>query len=1299
MPEFQRKSVKFKHSGMQWNRPIDSIPEEQICIAKNCRVNQQGAITQRPGHTLFATLTGAYTHSIARMNNYNTNLIAYTLLYLIGQDNSLYVGATGADLANAAINPVKLAGNTVTNSLSGNPLTMVDMAPVGTNVAWKYIGDNSQNFSVGKYPADATAAMARSVSMGMTPPVTPLTVPAVGAAGLLTGAYQWVFAYRNRYTGARSNPSAPTRVTLAAPSLTLAAQKATIVCPTTPLDPQTAASDVNVLIDIYRFGGTIFDWRYVGTASSGATFTDNVADSEILTSATPPQVTDPVTGVTRFNLFRPFVVQDNAVYSAAGQNGLITIDGTTGIYTLTADIVPATNPTFNINWLPGQVISINNNAWTIYQVISSTQIEIAENPGANLVSGSTYPWATLNGTLTAGAPLPHIWGPYGLGETGAVIFGCGSTNRAGTATTTALADAGTLYWTNGNDPDSTDLTNSLLITSPSEPLCGGCIYDGTPFVWSTERMFRIYPSSVAGQFTVQEVPGGKGLWAEYSLTVQSNTAADQSVSWVGKDGIYDWSTVGGLQSLTDRDMYPYFPHDNQVGIPFNTLFPGFPSALLGTVNAPSFSSTNMKYHRLTWFQGELFYDYPTIDGGNVYFTLVFDTKTVNGWMSLDEFSTGTIPMARGIEIAANNMKVGRGPLIHDYTGITDNSTAINCTMFTRQDDCSDPRAEKLFGDFMVDITPGLAPGVNVFPLVDYGANSTGTSVSYGALTTRAQFTQDLTATGLGYLSRTFGFYAVWDGTANAASLYGYTFSFVPKPEKTTLRATDKTDDGFTGAKYLRGLCIESNTYGLARAVKVLVDDVVVATLSVNAADQLELPFAITPIVGSEFQLQPADTSPWELFQVRWTWEKWPDLTVIESNWMDLGTTKPKYVRGLTIPISGSNALPISFTVTYDGGVTVLFGAGVTPVGLATKTAAQYSFLPPILAHQLKMVPTTPCRVWYDEIKWDAEEWPERAILNGPWQNLGTSGAKYLRGFELPIETGTGATVMELHYDQQPTPTTGQTATETFAPVTTTALSKNVFPFTPAVPIIAHEFQLKSNNLARFWESEVKWDFEPWPELDTGRSAWIDAGDPGAKFMQGLVMPIDTNGQPVTFDLVYDGGVEIIGPLTTTAGRKTPVPWSYPVPFIAHEFQLAPRTNCRIWEEEIKWIWEPVPELVTTYTTQETDHDLPGWQYFFDAYIAYIGTAAAPVFSIVSQYGTDVYTLPVSNGVYTRAYLLLNPRKAKWHSYSITCSTGVRLFLKDCEVRVKNWTDKGQYPSSFQSMHPFGEVSRIAGARI
>lgn len=1324
MPEFQKKQQRFIHKGQNWNRPVDAIPENQICFGLNIRATQNGTITQRPGLTAFidatAGVAASFVTSIATLNNFNTGLLAFSKVYIFSTNTStttgkLFVGDTAANLATAT-NPVKMPPAGSTTALSGNPLTMVDMAPVGTNIGWKYIGDSNLNFSVGYYPGDTTVnatgnnnGMARAITMGMSIPVN-ITIPAAGAGGLLNGSYQWIFAYRNKFTGARSNPSAPTRVTLATPALALANQKGTIpAVPTTPIDPQTGAADANIVVDIYRYGGTINDWRYVGTAASGAAFTDNLSDADILTAATPPEVTDPVTGVTRFNLFRPFVYQDNAVYSI--NNGTISVEGK-GTYIITA-ASGVGDPLFNLNWLPGSIISINNNAWTIFQVRSTTVIEIVEDGAGNIPAG-TYPWATLTGTLTAGGAMPHIWGPYGTGSGGSFIFGCGGANF----------DAGTLYWTNGNDPDSTDIVNSLLVTSPSEPLRGGCVYDGTPFVFSTERMFRIYPSTVPGQFTCQEIPGSKGLWAEFSLTVQSNGISDQSISWVSRDGIYDWSGSEGLRCLTDQDLYPFFPHDNQTGIDLDDIFTFITLPAAQVINAPSYSTANMKYHRLCWFMGQLFYDFVGVRGGstNVYNTLVFDPKETGGWVSVDQYSNGgasTIgvvcskPVCRGIEIASSSivtgailsgMKLGVGAYVLDYTGADDAGHGMSCRLITRQDDLGDARAQKLYGDTMVDLIAGTTSGgVLIDQLINYGTTSIGTQ-TIANNNNRGQTVFATTSTGLGSLSLTYGLDITWDAFTTVPVLYQYEVAYVPKPELTGKRATDKTDDGYNGAKYLRGLCIESNTT-TARTVKVLVDDAVVATLTVDTGhSQLELPFALTPIVGSEFQLQPTDASTWELFQVRWVWERWPDLTVIQSNWLNLGSNKPKYIRGFQVPISGPALPTLTFTATYDGASTYVTSA-VAPVSLTAKSPAYFAFLPPILAHQIKLTPSTACRAFYEDLVWDAEEWPERETLYGPVENLGTSGAKYLRGFELPIETNAMAVAMVLNYDVQPTATTGLTASEAFLSVTTAALSKNVFPFTPGSPIIAHEFQLASSSNARFWYQEVKWDFEPWPEFSDGSSPWMDAGTPGAKFMQGLVVSLDTGGLPVTFDLVYTGGgtggdgSTVVGPFTTTTARKTPVPFSFATPIIMHEMQLIPRTACRVWYEEIKWVWEPLPELVTTYSTQATDHDLPGYHYLFDCYIAYIGTAAAPTFTVTTDYGSLTYNLPISNGVYTRAYLLLNPQKAKWRSYHISCSTGLRLYLKDCEVRVKNWTDKGQYPSSFQSKQPFGDESRLSGARI
>jgi hypothetical protein len=1297
MGAFKRKTVRFVHRGIQLNRNIESIQEDQIAFGRNIRVVEDGSITSRPGLTVFSAIGGTWTHSIARLNNFNTQLVNDALAYVIGEDNKLYVGPTSANLLGAA-NPVKLPPAGATTTLSGNPLTMVDMSPVGGTFAWKYIGDANMNLSVGYYPGDDQVGtgnnangMARALTMGMTPPTTPITPPGTIGAGVLNGNYQWRFAYRNKFTGARSNPSAATRTNAAVPThpaLPCVNNAVLLFLPNAPIDPISGAGDPNIVIDIYRYGGTVNDWRLVGTAPAAGGFTDNTPDSAIITGITPPEITDATTGVTRYPLFRPFVTADNAAYNSAGHLGTLFQD-INGHWRLSA-----TGPdTFNLDWLPGSIISINNAVFTIYQVHTSTTLELTES--ASSPGAGNYAWATQTGTLKAGTPLPHIWGPWGLGEAGAYIFGCGDPNSMGT-----------LYWTNGNDPDSADLVNSLVVTSPSEPLRSGCIYDGTCFVWSTERMFRVYAGNVPGQFTVQELPGGKGILAEYSLTVQSNGISDQSVSWVGKDGIYDYSNSQGVRCLSDRDLFPIFPHDNQTGVDPATIYPMLSAE---TIGAPNCQTSVLKYHRLCWFQGMLYYDYPV--GGGLYSTLVYDSKNVAAWVSFDRFSAGTNPVSRGIEIAANNLKVGVGGVVCDYTGTSDFGANIACRVVTRQDISDDGRIEKLYGDYWLDCA---TPGSTVFKSkfwTNYGATAglTYTLPQQG----RSRFIGEPTPTGLGILSKSFGLDITWteDTPSTPCALYQWALSWVDKPEITGLRALDKTDDGYNGAKYLRGFCIEANTFAQPRQIKVLVDGVAQTNtadstqiFTVNNNGQLEVPFAVLPVVAYEMQIAidstDASTAGWEVFQIRWVWEKWPDQTIEYSPFMSMGSTHAKYIRGFTIPIAGA-PVATSMNIISDGNPNYIPSTTVTPPSASKKTTASFAFNPPLLAHEVQLFPNKAVRLWWDEIVWDAEEWPELIAEYGPVDDAGTRGAKYLRGFEVPIETNGNPVVLRLLYDTQ-IGNAGATSIEVLPAVVTAPLSKNVFPMTPAAPIIAHEFQIQALSPARVWWKEVKWDFEPWPEYSAGRSEWLNAGTPSAKFMQGVIVSLDTGGlsRSITYAMILDTGeVHPIGPFSTIAGTKTSLPFSFPVPFICHQFQITPNGPVRDWPEEFKWIWEPVPELVPVWTTQETDHDLPGFHYMFDAYVAYIGTDSQPLFSITTEYSTITYPLPVSNGVFTRAHLMLQPQKAKWRSYSVTAANGLRLFVKDTEVRVKNWSDKGVYPAQFESAHPFGDESRARGASI
>ena len=312
--------------------------------------------------------------------------------------------------------------------------------------------------------------------------------------------------------------------------------------------------------------------------------------------------------------------------------------------------------------------------------------------------------------------------------------------------------------------------------------------------------------------------------------------------------------------------------------------------------------------------------------------------------------------------------------------------------------------------------------------------------------------------------------------------------------------------------------------------------------------------------------------------------------------------------------------------------------------------------------------------------------------------------KYLRGVTLPVETNNDIVTIQVIGDFG-------VAVSLASPSRTAApLAKSAFTLVPSSPLIGYEFQLRTLESCRAWFTDAKWDAEIWPPLSLEVSPFQNCGYKGAKFFQGGVIPMDTNGQPVSLVVKYDASdfgpitspindivdqLIVIGPFTTPAGVKTPVPFSFSPdnqnpsnPFIAHEVQFIPQQQVRVWWDEIEWRWEPAPELAYSWVTQQTDFDLPGYHSMRDAWIAYIGGTDQPVLTIAAPWETLTYTLPASNGAYMRVYLPLQSQKAQYRTVRVDSIQGIRLFRKDCEVRVKPWGDTGGYRSAM----PFGDES-------
>jgi hypothetical protein len=176
--------------------------------------------------------------------------------------------------------------------------------------------------------------------------------------------------------------------------------------------------------------------------------------------------------------------------------------------------------------------------------------------------------------------------------------------------------SGNVYWTNANDPDAASDANFLTVTSASEPLVTGCMYDGKVFLFSTERMFFLLPDGQGG-FVAQEVANSKGCFAHASLCV------GQLIYFLAKDGIYE--SEGGQPRLISGPLFALFPQET----------PRDAEVFSDYIPPISFGDTN--FLRLATYGNYVYFSYNASDLAGTRKTLVWDIRR-RCWISDDIYA-------------------------------------------------------------------------------------------------------------------------------------------------------------------------------------------------------------------------------------------------------------------------------------------------------------------------------------------------------------------------------------------------------------------------------------------------------------------------------------------------------------------------------------------------------------------------------------------------------------------------------------------------------------------------------------
>lgn len=924
MDNFERKTLLFGSKGVDFSTPTDRLPQGKHRLLINCRSYGDDKVQGRQGMSSESNQPeSAAVHSIYSFNDPIASPSRYPGAFnqharLMGITTNLYEATSNSDptffslLNYASGDPLQF---------SGRPLSFVTAASEFSPRPWTFIGDFTNTAKVNS----ASQAYQWGVAPPNFAPVIAIDAanpdgPDIGETGV---PYVYMFRARTSSevnTGAVSNWGPAVRtVNGLSPSSVVGSPDppSNILITLSQAHPDDAATGGQVTnIDVARYGGSLTTWKIIGSMPNvaGSTMIDNFNDAAI--AANEEAV---------FDDNQPFL----SVYISLQGNGTLAPNGGTGegcTLTITSgdQLLPYDATGSDPYFTAGNTINVDGTQYTLYRSPdSATSVELVEDAASG---GGLF---TMNTPEMARTAVPCVWGPFGGGLTGSFVFGCGDANRPGA-----------IYWTKGNHPESHPGTNVLDITSASEPLMNGCLYNGVSYVFSNQRLFSLYPSfGQVSDFTALEVPNAKGLYGRWGICT-----TPWGIAFASKDGVY--MCAGGTPiSLTDNDLYPLFAQESSGNDP--SAFPpidGLADLTTSELQALYPDAREPDSWSLTYGDGFLYFTYLSLNGEYRTWTGSFDESNGSfiGWQ-LDSYTPAVSRQFYEVVHDEDTSAYTRRQVLNGTVdgqlarigGDSDLGNAIVGHVRTAAHDMDDPRPRKFWGDGEIDID-SQCDQLTIkwgFDNFTYFSSTSTTSLN---LHGRHRAVMDIN-TGKGQYAFNAGLDITWSVTSGTITLYLWTANWQLKPELTALRVTTWDDLGYPGAKFIQGFKLRADTLNVARTVQVL-DDTNTShsftpSIVLHNGEQTIAYSFNTPFISHLVRFWPQDANFWRIEGVEWVWEPAPELV---TTWTTQETThdfpgwwshRDCYMPivssadvTLTVTARGNTLSPYTYTIASTGSV-------------------------------------------------------------------------------------------------------------------------------------------------------------------------------------------------------------------------------------------------------------------------------------------------------------------------------------------------------------------------------------------